>query len=135
MKKRGSYTIEAAVVVPLLFLVVWLVIYIGCFLYNREAMTVIASRAVLKGVQMEQEGKQTIEKQVNAFVKEETKSRLIFPEKICHQVTVTGTKVKVTLYLTQKMPFKTINCEVTKEMSRIYPVSFLWEKERLKGKE
>lgn len=135
MKKKAGFTIEAAIVIPLLLFVVIIVMYLGFFLYNREALTVIASRAVLKGVQMEQDGKKTIEREVSLFVKDQMEKNLIFTESFDWEVKVTGLKVKVTLQLTQAMPFKNVTCEVTKEMSRIHPVSFLWEKERFQSKE
>lgn len=132
MKKKGSFTIEAAIIVPLLFFVVLLMMHISFFLYNREALTVIASRAVLKGVQMEQEGKAAIEHEVDSFLKEEMETRLIFTTSTEKHVEVTGIKVKVTLKLTQAMPFKELDCQITKEMSRQHPAYFIWEKERLK---
>ncbi|MBE5882222.1 MAG: hypothetical protein E7289_07960 [Lachnospiraceae bacterium] len=130
MKKKGSFTIEAAIVVPFLLLIMLLLIHISFFLYNREAATVIASRAVLKGVQMEQEGKADIKNEIASFLEEETSAHLIFTQSVRWDVSVTLTKVKVKLYLIQDMPFKKLSCEIAEEMNRLNPVSVLWEKER-----
>ena len=132
MKKRGSFTIEAALVVPMLFIVILLLIHISFFLYNRQAATAIASRGVLKGVQMETEGKASIKQEVQSFLDKEVKEKLIFVKNVDCRVDVSVTKVKVRITIVQKIPFRDLSCEVKQEMSRIHPVSFLWEMERLK---
>lgn len=134
MRKKGSFTIEAAILVPILLLIVVFLIHISFFLYNREAATVIASRAALKGVQMEQEGKADIKRELTSFLEEEIGAYLIFTESVRWDISVTLTKVKVSIRLTQRMPFKKLKCEVSEEMSRIHPVSIMWEKERFQKK-
>lgn len=130
MKRKGSFTIEAAFLMPVLILVIFLILQISFFLYNREAVTVMASQAVLQGVQMEKEGKHTIQKSLQAFLSEETKERLLFTETVRWDVSVTATKVKVTIFLSQNTLFRRLSCEATEEMSRLTPASLLWEKER-----
>lgn len=135
MKKKGSFTIEAAMIVPFIFMIVLLLIHLSFFLYNRHTATVIASRAALKGVQMEQEGKAQIKQELSFFLKEETESRFIFATSAHAEVTVTMTKVKVTVEFIQNMPFKKLHCKVGEEMSRLHPVAVLWEKERFQKAE
>lgn len=130
MRRKGSFTIEAALLMPFLIFAVFMIMQIGFFLYNREAVTVMASQAALQGVQMEQEGKNTIEKRLQLFLAEETEERLLFTEAVKWDVSVTATKVKVTISLTQNTLLRPIACEVTEEMSRLDPASLLWEKER-----
>nr|MBQ8253087.1 pilus assembly protein [Lachnospiraceae bacterium] len=133
MKQKGSFTVEAAFVVPLLFLVVWIVIHMGFFMYNREACTAIASLAVLKGSQMEQEGRRTIEKVITAYVKEETEQKLIFTDAVCWDIGISSTNIKVTIQISQRIPFQTLTYEVSEKMGRIHPVSAIWEMERLEN--
>lgn len=130
MKRKGSFTIEAALLMPFLLFSVLVLMQISFFLYNREAATVIASQAVLQGVQMEKEGKNTIQNLVQDFLEKETGEKLLFTDKVQIDVSVSLTKVKVTLLLSQKTVFKQLNCEITQEMSRLDPTSLLWEAER-----
>ncbi len=130
MNKKGSFTIEAALLMPFLIFVVLTLMQISFFLYNREAATVIVSQAVLNGVQMEKEGKRTIQNSLQNFLEKETEEKLLFADKISWNVSVSFTKVKVTLSLSQKTIFKQLDCEVTQQMSRINPASLLWEAER-----
>ena len=130
MRKKGSFTIEAAIIIPILMFVVMLVIQLSFFLYNRHAITVMASQAALYGVQMETEGKPMIEKELHSFLKEETESRLLFTESADWNVKVTMAKVRVTVCFMQKTWFKKISCEASEEKNRLVPAIFLWEKER-----
>ena len=60
MNKKGSFTIEAAILMPFLLFVILIIMQVSFFLYNREAATAMVAQAVLKGVQMEKEGKNEI---------------------------------------------------------------------------
>jgi hypothetical protein len=79
---------------------------------------------------MEQEGKKIIQKELQQFLEEETKEKLLFADDIDWKISVSLTKVKVELSLSQKTVFRPLNCKIIKEMSRIQPVSLLWESER-----
>lgn len=130
MSKKGSFTIEAALLMPFLLFVVLTLMQISFFLYNREAATVIASQAVLKGVQMEMEGRNSIKKELQYFLKEETREKILFADKISWNISVSLTKVKVEVFVSQNTLFKKLSCEIKKEMKRINPASILWEAER-----
>lgn len=132
MKEKGSFTVEAAFVVPMLFLIVWILIHIGFFLYNREAATAIAALGALKGSQLEQEGKNTIKSAVASFVEEEIREKLIFTDEVKWDVKVSAVSIRVTIQVSQNIPFKTLTCTAEEKMSRIHPVSAIWEMERLK---
>ncbi len=130
-KLNGSYTIEAALLIPIILFILLLVMYISFFLYNRQAATVIASQAVLKGVQMEQAGGAAIEQELDSFLKYETEERLIFVKEVTWDVAVTLTYVKVELSVLQQSPYKNLSCRISEKMKRIHPVSILWEAERI----
>lgn len=130
MKKKGSFTIEAAIFMPFLFFVILTLLQISFFLYNREAVTVMVSQATLHGVQMEQEGKNNIQKKMERFLKEEAEKRLLFVDKVDWEVKVTLTKVKVTVVILQKTWWRSLECEVKNEMIRLNPASIIWEAER-----
>ena len=132
MKQKGSFTVEAAFVVPMLFLVIWIVIHIGFFLYNREAATAIAALGVLEGSRLEQEGKNTIERMVSSYVQEEIEEKLIFTDEVQWDVKVSAVSIRVTIQVSQNIPFKTLTCIAEEKISRIHPVSAIWEMERLK---
>lgn len=130
MRKKGSFTIEAALIIPMLMFVIMLTMQLSFFLYNRQAITVMASQAALYGVQMETEGKAEIKKELESFLEEETGKRLLFTEAVYWDVKVSTTKVSVTIFLTQKTLIKDISCEATDKKNRLVPAFFLWEKER-----
>lgn len=134
MRKKGSFTLEAALVIPVLMFVIMLTVQMSFFLYNRQAVTVMASQAVLYGVQMETEGKAAIKKELEAFLKEETEKRLLFTDSADWDVKVTATKVAVTISFSQKTLIKQISCEVAQKKNRLVPAVFLWEKERWREK-
>lgn len=134
MKKKGSFTIEAALLIPAIFMVVVMVMHFSFFLYNREAAIVIVSEAALMGVQMENEGRNEIKEKVTAFAEEETAQKLIFVSDVDLKVNVTLAKVEVRVDFIQKTPFREMRCQAEQKLNRLNPASFLWRKESLKKK-
>ena len=130
MNRKASFTIEAALLMPFLLFVMLMLMQISFFLYNREAVTVMASQAVLMGVQMEQDGKYKIEKKLSDFLETEAKEKLLYTDNIDWDISVSLAKVKVKISLSQKTIFKSLNYKISKEMCRLNPASLLWEAER-----
>lgn len=134
--RNGSTTIEAALLMPLLLGIMLVVIYFSFFLYNREAAMTIAYTAAIKGAQMEQEGKNQIQQEITRYVEEESK-RLLFVHQIDYSVKVTTGQVKVSIHLTQKVPYQSLLehigadgvfcCNVEKSAVRLHPASVIWE--------
>lgn len=133
---KGSTTIEAALLMPLLLGIMLLVIYFSFFLYNREAVTAIAYTAAIKGAQMEQEGKNRIQKEITRYVEDENK-RLLFVSQAEHSVKVTTGKITVSIDIIQNTPFQSIlqqigadgvfRYSVEKSAKRLHPASVIWE--------
>lgn len=134
MRKKGSFTMEAALLIPVIFMVVVMIMHLSFFLYNREAATVIVSEAALMGVQMENEGRNEIKEKITAFAEEEMAQKLIFVRDTNLKVNVTLTKVEVSVDFIQKTPFREMCCQAERKLSRLNPASFLWRKESLKKK-
>lgn len=130
MKQKGSYTIEASLLIPIVTFVILILMQISFFLYNRETVTVLAAQAALQGVQMEQEGKNAIQKKLENFLAKETGERLLFVDKVAWDVSVTPVSVKVSITLSQKTVIKIFSCEVEQKMTRQNPAFVLWESER-----
>lgn len=141
--KRGSATIETALLMPFLLAVMLFIIYFSFYVYNREASSTIAYTAAIKGAQMEQEGRAYIEKEITGYVKEESK-KLLFVRDLEYSVKVTTLKVEVSVSLTQKSPFQSMlrqigagdafSCKVKKSASRLHPASIIWDMRRgIKG--
>ena len=130
MKQKGSFTIEASFLIPIVTFVILILMQISFFLYNREAVTVLAAQAALQGVQMEQEGKNTIQKSLEKFLAKETGERLLFTDQVTWDVSVTPVTVKVSITLSQKTIFKILSCKVEQKMTRQNPATVLWESER-----
>ena len=68
--QRGSSTIEAALIMPLLMGVVIMVIYLSVYLYNRAAATSLAARTAVLSGQMEHEGSNVIEAKADKALRE-----------------------------------------------------------------
>ena len=130
MKQKGSFTIEASLLIPIVTFVILILMQISFFLYNRETVTVLAAQAALQGVQMEQEGKNSIQKKLENFLAKETGERLLFVDKVAWDVSVTPVSVKVSITLSQKTVIKIFSCEVEQKMTRQNPAFVLWESER-----
>lgn len=130
MKQKGSFTIEASFLIPIVTFVILILMQISFFLYNRETVTVLAAQAALQGVQMEQEGKNAIQKKLENFLAKETGERLLFVDKVAWDVSVTPVSVKVSITLSQKTVIKIFSCEVEQKMTRQNPAFVLWESER-----
>ncbi len=67
---RGSSTIEAALIIPLIMGVVIMVIYLSVYLYNKAAATSLAARAAVLSGQMEHEGANVIEARADKVLQE-----------------------------------------------------------------
>ena len=98
MNCRGSATIEAALLIPLILSVVMMLIYLSLFLYNRAAAVSLAGRALVMGAGMESEGAKKIEQRMNAFLKEgENHLPFVKSSKVTADVSLTGIKTGIDL--------------------------------------
>ncbi len=68
---KGSSTVEAALVVPLLLGVIFFTVYAAVFLYNRAAAQSACGQAAVMAAGMEHENSATIESRIGAYLKEE----------------------------------------------------------------
>ena len=59
--ESGSMTVEAALLMPLILGVIFLVVYLSVYMYNRAAVTCAAARTAVLAGQMEHEGGNIIE--------------------------------------------------------------------------
>ena len=135
-KHNGSTTVELALLMPLILAVIVLVIHGSIFLYNREATETIACLSVHRGLQMEHDGKGVIQKEVEQYVEQSLKSKLLLRPSATAQVTVSLTSVQVTIELEQKNPVPGItallpgkgifSAKVSKKGWRMDPADVLW---------
>ncbi len=131
MKQKASFTVEASLVIPLIFFVVWSLVQLSFFVYNREAAQAIAALAVLKGARMETETKSVIKTTLNHYIAEETEEKLLFTKPIKYEVKISSGKIKVSIEITQKTIYKPIKTVVSEEINRQHPTSFMWSTKQL----
>lgn len=133
---RGSVTVELALLMPLIFGTLILLIYIGCYLYNRETIETIACMGLHRGLQMEHEGRAAVQKEVEDYVKGCLQERLLFAPTVTQQVQVSLTSVCVEIEMEQKFPFsgalrilsgrQSFQAKVKKKGRRMDPAAVVW---------
>lgn len=129
---KGSATIELALLMPVLLMVMILLIETSVFLYNRAAVSAAAYVSVLKGIQMEHEGANKIEEKVKSLVDEFLDGKLPFVTSVEKDVKVSLTKVQVTIKIRQK---NNLSYQVKKSLTRRTTARFIWNCRRFEKKE
>ena len=121
--KKGSSTVEAAFLLPMIMTVIVLLIYLSVFMYNRLIITETAYIAALRGSRDEwKTAGESRHKSENAS-NELLRSALIMTERCGRQIQVKGKKVTVTLQMTQEIPFHGLMTDFTKNADPAYSVS------------
>ena len=69
-KNRGSFTVEAAVLIPLILSVVMLLIFFSIYLYNRSAAVSMTGRACVLAAGMEQESGRQVKRAMEDFLRD-----------------------------------------------------------------
>lgn len=133
---RGSVTVELALLMPLIFGTLMLLIYIGFYLYNRETIETIACMGLHKGLQMEHEGRAAVQKEVEDYVQSCLQERLILSPTVTQQVQVSLTSVCVVIEMEQEFPFsgalrilsgqQSFRAKVKKKGRRMDPAAVIW---------
>lgn len=103
--KKGSSTIEAAFLIPMILTIVVLFIYLSFFLYNRVILTETSYIAALRGSQMEGKSAQEIYTKADQAQTQLLNGKLLAVSSYEKQIEVTGKKIQVKLKLEQKIPF------------------------------
>ena len=135
--RKGSATVEAALLMPVMLSVMIVLIETSVFMYNRQAATAIAGSSVIYGLQMEHESSSFVQKKIEAYVRKECKARLVMTDMPEYEVNVTASKIRVEIPVSMEMPFDQMlrwigwggrmTFTAKKAGQRVDPVAFLRE--------
>lgn len=127
--KRGSSTVEAAYLIPMLVMLTALLIYLSFFLYNRLILTEAAYISVLRGSRPEYKTAKECYRKTEESLNDLLSGKLLAQKEYEKKAEVTGTKVEVTLRIKQKLPFWKSQPEyhVKKSAARLNPYEFIRE--------
>ena len=105
-KETSAYmTVEASLVIPLIFGGIIFVLYIGFYLYNFVTVRQVAYIAALRGSQMKEASSSEIENFVEKQVDELLLGQILAKESIKKEVEVFTGSIKVKIYTSVKIPF------------------------------
>ncbi len=114
MKKRkgiwlkGSYTVEASFLLPMILTVIVLIIYLSFFLHDRAVLQSAAYTAALRGSQMISGEK--VFSEVEKSAKQLIDDRLIGTDEVLTTIDVSGDDVKVSYKGILKIPAGSLLC-------------------------
>lgn len=94
---RGSFTIEAAVIISFLVIVINLIIVLAFFLYNRCSLERAAAMGALRGSQAVWENNSVRSQKADEGVDEILIYNFLGTDKVKKQITVTGNQISVAL--------------------------------------
>lgn len=100
---KGSITAEAACVCPLIFFTLVLVWYLGCFQHNRITCQAVCQEAAYKGLDALQDGRDA--KAAARNVLEMQKAAIFAAETVNSGVSVSDTKIRVSMTVSMRFPF------------------------------
>ena len=104
--KKGSSTVEAAFILPMILAIILLCLYLSYFLYNRLILTQTAYIAALRGSRLEWGTASESHGEAGRACEELLSGRLLFTDDLDRQIKATGKSITVTLKIRQKIPFR-----------------------------
>jgi len=101
---KGLFSIEAAMIIPMIIAVIMLLIWLSIFFYNRSVLSEVASRAAICGSQNAELENTEIVDYVTDKVIELSDNKLIFLDSLSCEVTVEANQIKVNLTGSMSIP-------------------------------
>ncbi len=105
---KGSYTIEASFLMPMILTVIVMIIYLTFFLHDRTIMYSAAYTAAMRGSQLN--SGEDVYTQVEESGKKLIENRLLATRDVTTDVTVQKDRIKVSYTGTMKIPAGTLLC-------------------------
>lgn len=137
-RNKGSATIEMAFIMPILISIFIMLIYLSGYLYNRQSIEAIACIASHKGLQMEHDTKAAVQNEIENYINNALKNKLIFSPKTSFQVEVGMRKIHITIEMEQTIPFANLSefaknnsrfqTKTVRKADRMDPAAILWSK-------
>lgn len=108
-KYKGVYTIEAALIMPMILTVIVLIIYWAFFLHDRAILSNAAYTACLRGSQMI--NSENVEGELNKICKDLYNNRLLATTDVSYEIKSGSKDITVTYYGNIKIPAGTLLCK------------------------
>lgn len=118
---RGSFTIEASVIISFLFLVITGILFLSFFLYDRCVVERAAAMAALRGSEAVWEDNPIRYQRADEAVGEILTGRLLGADSVEKSVNISGSRVTVSL----SIKFKWWDFQAEAEKKAINPVLFI----------
>lgn len=126
---RGSFTIEASVVMSLLIMVITAVLFLTFFLYNRCLLERAASMSALRASGSVREDQDARYKRAEEGIKDILQEHLFGDPQIQTSIEIKGNDAEVTLI----MQYKWWKFEASATKKAVYPVTFIRNCRKLEG--
>ena len=141
--RKGSATVEAAFLLPLLLALFMLLTETAIFFYNRAAAVDLAGQAVIHGAQMEHAGRNETEDKILKEMQNMGKKRLVFLTNVDYSVSVSLWEIKAQIRLERKSPLLSFfrgmgfqagifSGQIEKKIKRLNPSKVIWELHRIR---
>lgn len=135
-KQQNAYmTLEASLVLPVIFAGIIFAIYLGIYFYDISTMKQVAYIGALRGSQLMNASAEEVKIFVEQQLEQLLNSKILIKENLQKEVKVSYGKVKVKLVINLKIPFMQWISRETKlnviekeaEAVRVHPVNFIRE--------
>ncbi len=141
--RKGSATVEAAFLLPLLLALFMLLTETAIFFYNRAAAVDLTGQAVIHGAQMEHAARHEIEDKILKEMQKMGKKRLVFLTNVDYSVSVSLLEIKAQIRLERKSPLLSFfremgfqagvfSGQIEKKIKRLNPSQVIWESHRIR---
>lgn len=141
--RKGSATVEAAFLLPLLLALFMLLTETAIFFYNRAAAVDLTGQAVIHGAQMEHAARREIEDKILKEMQKMGKKRLVFLTNVDYSVSVSLLEIKAEIRLERRSPLLSFfrgmgfqagvfSDQIEKKIKRLNPSKVIWETHRIR---
>ncbi len=93
--ERGSATVEAAVIVPIILVILWLVIYMGLYLYDRNVIYFDAYLSAFRAAELAGTGNEEVYSEAAVQMEQAIEGQLIALPEVSQEITVTRKGVQI----------------------------------------
>lgn len=139
---KGSVTIEASIIMPIIIIIIALLVYLSFFLYNRCIMTQMTYISALRGSLSEEDVVKT-EQNIEMEEKELFGNKVLAIAKIHFDNKIKNTNITVTTNASMKFPFASYasqlkikgnwNIMIKKKVEKIEALQFIRDCRKLEG--
>lgn len=126
---RGSFTIEAAVIISFIVLVIAAILQLTFFLYDKCSLERAAAVGALRGSEAVWEDQNTRYQRADEGIHAVFENNLLGTDEVKKQIEVTGNEIKVVL----EMQFRWWGCRISSEKKALNPVTFIRNCRKAKG--